>query len=150
MNLQKILTIVAAAIGVISIFFLIRIVGAGDEEIKAAAASGDTSLISPIISIAYVVVGIALILTLLFSLVNIFTNAATIKKTLISLGAFALIALVCYFGLAEGVETPLRDEGVLSAGKSQLVGAGLWMFYLLAVIAAGAMLFTGVKKMIKQ
>ena len=149
MNLQKILTIAAAVIGVISIFFLIRIVGAGDEEIKAAAEAGDTSKISPIISIAYVIVGIALLLTLVFSLKNIFANKDSIKKTLGSLAVFALVALICYFALAKGVETPLRDGGVLTASQSQLVGAGLWMFYFLAAIAAGAMVFTGVKKMIK-
>ena len=64
-------------------------------------------------------------------------------------GAFVLLALICYFALADGVETPLRDGEMLSASGSRMVGAGLWMFYLLTIIAIGTMLFTGIKKMIK-
>jgi hypothetical protein len=64
-------------------------------------------------------------------------------------GAFAVLAAICYFGLAKGVETPLKDGGTLSAGGSQLLGAGLWLFYALILVAGGSMLFYGVKKMIK-
>ncbi|AXT18870.1 hypothetical protein D7030_00920 [Flavobacteriaceae bacterium AU392] len=149
MKLQKILTIVAAIVGVLAIIFLVRIVGAGDDAIEAAAENGDTSLINPFMLIAYVVLGITLAAVVLFSLINIVSNTASLKSTLIGVGAFALIALICYFGFAKGVETPLRDGGILTVGQSQLIGAGLYMFYALAIIAGGAMLFTGVKKMIK-
>jgi len=72
-----------------------------------------------------------------------------LKSALMSVGAFVLLGLICYFVFAEGVETPLRDGKVLSIGDSKLVGAGLYMFYALAFIAVGTMLFTGIKKMIK-
>ena len=88
-------------------------------------------------------------LVLVFSIKQMFTNAATLKKTLTNVGAFLLLALIAYFGFAKGVETPLRDGEVLTAGNSQLVGAGLYLFYFLVFIAVGIMLFTGIKKMIK-
>jgi hypothetical protein len=62
---------------------------------------------------------------------------------------FALLALVCYFGLAKGVETPLKDGGTLSESGSKLLGAGLYLFYALILVAGGSMLFFGIKKMIK-
>ena len=99
--------------------------------------------------IAYIVLGVIAVLVLLFSLKNMFTNAATLKKTLINVGAFVLLAAIAHFGFANGVETPLRDGEVLSANGSKWVGTGLYLFYFLVIIAAGIMLFTGVKKMIK-
>ena len=145
MNLQKILTIVAAVVGVISIFFLIRIVGTGDDAIKG----GEDGVIAPLMTIAYIITTIAVALVVIFTLKNVFTNSATLKSTLTSVGAFVLLAAICYFVFANGVETPMRDGKMLTASDSKLVGAGLYMFYALAIIAAGAMLFTGVKKMIK-
>jgi len=153
MNFQKIIRILAMAVGVLSIIFLVRIIGAGDDELKAAAESGDTgfvdSYLNPISMMAYIVIGLTVVLVLLFSLKNIFTNPKTLKTTLTNVGAFALVGAIAYFGFANGVETPMRDGEVLSAGGSKLVGAGLYLFYFLAIIAIGAMLFSGVKKMIK-
>ncbi len=148
MNLQKIIKIVAGLVGVIAIFFLVRIIGAGDEALESSADL-QASLVTPFMYIAYLVLGITVVFVLLFTLKHMFSNPAMLKKTLTNVGAFALVALIAYFGFAKGVETPLRDGEVLSEGGSKLVGAGLYLFYFLVVIALGFMLFTGIKKMIK-
>jgi hypothetical protein len=41
MNLQTIVKIISAVFGLLGVVFLFRIIGAGDEEIKMAATSGD-------------------------------------------------------------------------------------------------------------
>ncbi|WP_412987826.1 hypothetical protein [Pontimicrobium sp. IMCC45349] len=146
MNSQKIITIIAGIVGVISIFFLVSIINAGDEAIKAGESEGT---VSTFMYIAYAVLFLTLALVVLFTLKNVFTNPSNLKNTLIGFGSFALLALICYFGFANGVETPLKDGEVLSEGGSKLVGAGLYLFYALIIIAGGSMLFSGVKKMIK-
>ncbi|MFD2822279.1 hypothetical protein ACFS5M_01270 [Lacinutrix iliipiscaria] len=146
MNSQKILTIIAGVVGIIAMFFLIRIIGVGDEAIKAGESSGT---VNTFMYIAYAILAITLVLVVLFTLKNVFSNPATLKSTLMGVGAFVLLFLICYFAFAKGVETPMRDGEVLSEGNSKLVGAGLFMFYALAIIAVGTMLFTGIKKMIK-
>jgi len=148
MNLQKIIKLVAAIVGVLSIFFLIRIIGAGDDALDTSPELQD-SIVTPFMYIAYIILGIMVALVVIFSVKQMFTNAATLKKTLTNVGAFVLLALVAYFGFANGVETPLRDGEVLTASNSQLVGAGLYLFYFLVFIAVGIMLFSGIKKMIK-
>lgn len=148
MNLQKIIKLVAAIVGVISIFFLVRIIGAGDDALEASPELQD-SIVSPFMYIAYFILGVMVFLVLVFSLKQIFSNPATLKKTLTNVGAFVALALVAYFGFANGVETPLRDGKVLTAGNSQLVGAGLYLFYFLVFIAVFIMLFSGIKKTIK-
>jgi hypothetical protein len=44
----------------------------------------------------------------------------------------------------------LQEGGIASESTSQLVGAGLVAFYLLLAIAAGAMIFSGAKKIISK
>jgi hypothetical protein len=146
MNSQKILTIIVGVIGIIAIFFLIGIINAGDDAIKAGESSGT---VNSFMYIAYAILAVTLALVVVFTIKNIASNPATLKSTLMGVGAFVLLGLICYFVFADGVETPLRDDKVLSAGDSKLVGAGLYMFYALAFIAVGTMLFSGIKKMIK-
>ena len=70
------------------------------------------------------------------------------KRALISIATFALVVLIS-FVFSEGLETPLKDGEVLSAAGSRWVGAGLRTFYILAVIAVGTMLYSGVKRLFK-
>ena len=146
MNSQKILTIIAGVVGVIAMIFLIRIIGAGDEAIKAGESSGT---VNTFMYIAYAILTITIALVIVFTLKNLITHPEMLKSALVSVGTFVLLGLICYFVFADGVETPLRDGKVLSIGDSKLVGAGLYMFYALAFIAVGTMLFSGIKKMIK-
>jgi hypothetical protein len=146
MDLQKLLKIVAIVIGVISIFFLGSIISTGDEAIKAGEASGT---IDVFMNVSYIILGIAVLVVLIFSVLNLVSNTAGLKNTLMGVGAFVVLALLCYFGFATGVETTLKDGDILSESGSKLVGAGLYLFYFLAVIAGGIMLSFGIKKMAK-
>ena len=146
MNLQKLLKIVAIVIGVISIFFLGSIISTGDEAIKAGEASGT---IDVFMNVSYVILAIAVLIVLVFSVLNLVSNTAGLKNTLMGVGAFVVLTLLCYFGFANGVETTLKDGDILSESGSRLVGAGLYLFYFLAVIAGGIMLGFGIKKMVK-
>jgi len=146
MDLQKLLKIVAIVIGVISILFLGRILSAGDEAIKAGESSG---IVNIFMYVSYAVLLIALLIVLSFTVLNLISNTSGFKNTLIGIGAFVVLSLFCYFGFANGVEAPLKDGDMLSANGSKLIGAGLYLFYFLALIAGGIMLGFGIKKMIK-
>ena len=146
MDLQKLLKIVAIVIGVISIFFLGSIISTGDEAIKAGESSGTIDIF---MNVSYVILGIAVLIVLAFTVLNLVSNTAGLKNTLMGVGAFVVLSLLCYFGFANGVETTLKDGDILSESGSRLVGAGLYLFYFLAVIAGGIMLGFGIKKMAK-
>ena len=146
MDLQKLLKIVAIVIGVISIFFLGSIISTGDEAIKAGEASGTIDIF---MNVSYVILAIAVLIVLAFTVLNLVSNTAGLKNTLMGVGAFAVLTLLCYYGFATGVETTLKDGDILSESGSRLVGAGLYLFYFLAFIAGGIMLGFGIKKMVK-
>jgi hypothetical protein len=138
MSLIKIFRIITSIFAVAGIIIGVMII------------SGNEGQIGSILYLAYVVLATILFFVVLFTLKNTFSNKDTLKSALTSVGAFALVALICYYGLANGVETELRDGDMLSESGSKLVGAGLYMFYALVFIAIGAIVFNGVKTSFKK
>nr|WP_321221605.1 hypothetical protein [uncultured Psychroserpens sp.] len=147
MNIQKIIKIVALVIGLIAVFFLVRIMMLGDEAIEADVAN--QAVLSWFANLAYVVLGIATVSAVVFSLVNLVSQPGKLKKALMSLGVFALVLAVAWFA-SSGQERLLSDGTTLTAGQSQMIEAGIKAFYILILLAAGLMLFFGVKKMLSK
>ncbi|KAB1070620.1 hypothetical protein F6U93_01735 [Tamlana haliotis] len=143
MGLHKVLKIVAFALAIIGAIFALMIMSGDDET--AAGMSGN------MLYIAYIVLGIVLLLVFLFVIKGLF--AGNIKKTLLTVGAFALI-LVIAFGMSSGTDldlTPFHEKGLdITEADSKTVGAGLNAFYILAVLAIGSMLYGGAKKLINR
>lgn len=145
MTLHKILKYLALVIGVIGLILLGRILATGDDALEADAAL-QASHINPFMWVAYIVLVAVLLLVAIFVIKGLFSG--NIKNTLISVGAFVLIVLIAYF-VTGGSEVELKDGGTLSASGSHWVSAGLVTFYILAVIAVGAMVLSGIRKLIK-
>ena len=146
MNLQKIVTLVAAIVGVISIVFLGSIIGAGDEAVKAGESSGS---VNTFMYIAYIILAVTLLLVVVFTLKNVFTNTSGLKNTLIGVGAFVAILVIAY-AVSGGDDTVYTYNNLpATSGETTMVGAGLVAFYILMVIAVGSMLVGGAKKIFK-
>lgn len=149
MNLQTIVKIVSAVFGLLGVVFLFRIIGAGDEEIKMAASSGDFATVSPLVSLAIAILSITVSITLVFSILNLTSSSKKLKKSLIFIGCFIVVTIIAY-AASDGVETPMKDGEVLSASGSRWVGTGLRMFYILATLAILSMVLSGAKKILKK
>ena len=137
MGLHKIIRIVVLILSLIGIVLL------------ATILSGSEGSISTYMNIAYIVLALAILFTLLFSLTQLFANKDTLKKTLLSIGLFLLIVIISYV-LSEGKEVIKDGVQIVSERGSKWVGTGLRTFYFLAAIAIGSMIFSGVKKLIKN
>lgn len=149
MSLHKIIKIVAAILGLLGIVFLVMIISKGDEAIKAAALEGDTAIVDPMAFVTYIILGVVLAFVVFFVLKNLFTNTASLKNTLIGLGAFLAVLVIAYAVSGGDTNTYMYNNIQATDGQSHMVGAGLVAFYILIVVAAVAMLFSGAKKLIK-
>ena len=149
MNLEKITRIGCISLGVLGVIFLGIVFVSGDDTIKMDAASGNFAAITPIILLSQLILIIAVIVTLIFSLRGIAKDKTKMKNAAKSAGLFLAVILVA-FVLSNGVETPMRDGKVLSAMGSKLVGTGLRVFYILSIIAVGLMVLPGIKNSIKK
>ena len=149
MNLEKITRIGCIALGLLGMIFLSLVFFTGDDTIKMAAASGDYGVITPIILLSQIVLFIAVLVTLTFSLRGISKDKTKMKNAVKSTGLFLMVVLIGFL-LSNGVETPMRDGKVLSAMGSRLVGTGINVFFILTIIAVSLMVFPGTKKIFKK
>lgn len=148
MNIKNITKYVALALGVIGLILQVVILRKGDDAIEMDSLAGNFSSVSPMINLAILILIVVVLITLFSSFATLASNAAKLKKAGISIAAFGAVVLLSFL-LSEGVETPLKDGDILSASGSRLVETGLRAFYFLAVIAIGAMVFSGVKRLFK-
>jgi len=93
---------------------------------------------------AYVVLFIIVSSVLYFGIKNMVGDKANLINTLKGVGSFLGLFFVCFL-LASGEETLMREGKILSATSSKFIGAALFMFYSLILIASGTMLFFGLK-----
>lgn len=143
MGLHKIIKIVALVLSLVGIVLFAMLVSTGDEVIEQTGESVDGYMY-----VAYIMFALVLLFVLIFVLKGIF--AGNLKKTLISVGLFLLIGIISYMMASSSVEgLPLVDEKVISESSSKWVGTGLYAFYILAIMAIGAMIFSGIKKLTK-
>ena len=93
---------------------------------------------------AYVVLFIIVSSVLYFGIKNMVGNKSSLMSALKGVGSFLGLFIVCFL-IASGEETLMREGKILSASMSKLIGAALFMFYSLIIIASGTMLFFGFK-----
>ena len=149
MNLQKITNISVVLLALLALIVLGVIVGQGDEYIEMSAMQGNFGAVSVMINLALFVLLVTVLMTLVFSMKNLFSEKSKLKKAGISIGSFLFVFIVA-FVLSSGVETPMQDGKMLSALQSKFVEAGIRTFYLLTLIAGGIMLYFSVSKYFKK
>ncbi len=132
MDLYKILKVSAIGLSVLGIVFVLLIL------------SDVLSGIDMILYNAYVVLFIIISSVLYFGLKNMFSDKSNLMITLKMIGSFLGLFALCFI-IASGEETLMREGKILSATSSKFIGAALFMFYSLIIIASGTMLFFGFK-----
>ena len=149
MNFQKIITYCCVALGILGVIFLSMIISKGDDAIEMSAMQGDYGSVTYIVLLAQLILGVTVVISLGFSIKNIISDKANLKKSLLSLVAFLIVILVA-FVFSSGEETPLKDGEVLSAFGSKMVETGIRTFYLLTLIAICSMAFGSIRELIKK
>lgn len=141
MNLHKVTKIAAIVISVLSLVFL--------GGLMASEDAANSSWISPLIYLSYVILIACIALVLIYVFKNLFSKKDDLKKTFIFIGLFVALILVSFIS-ADGTEVKSpSNEIIASESTSKWVSTGLNMFYLLAVVAVGTMFWTGFNKIKK-
>lgn len=133
MNLHKVIKIAALIISVLSIVFIALIMSSSDAN--------NSSWISPLIYLSYVILFACVAVVLIFVFKNIFSNKENLKRTLITIAVFAGVLLLSYI-IADGSDVyNVKKELLVSGGTSKLVSAGLNMSYILGFVSIASVLF---------
>ena len=139
MDLHKILKYVALALGVIGTLLALLIM------------SGSDGMIDNMLYVTYLVLAIVIALILIYVIKGLF--AGNIKKTLTTVGLFLGVILISYL-ISSGTDLnldKLNEKGLgVTETVSKNVGAGLYAFYFLMVIAIASIFLSGAKKLFKK
>ncbi|MDE3742715.1 hypothetical protein [Maribacter polysaccharolyticus] len=143
--MHKFLKIFLLIIGVLSAV-LWYMLPEKDMPVGEAVQSG---AMNTMFMITYLLLGIAVVASLVFTLKNLFANPAGLKKTLFVVGGFLLVVVVSYV-LASG--TDVADDYMAMSDESTVkkIGMGLNVFFILTGIAVVAIVLPGIKKMFSK
>jgi uncharacterized membrane protein len=135
-NLSRILTILIAIVGVVALYFFVRIMMEGEEAI-AASADLQNSIISPFIWFAVLLLIVTAFFAVVGSVGSLLKNPAALKKILISVAAFVVILVISYSmaddgAVYDGVGKMLK--GGEAGSTSKLVSAGINFSVALGII----------------
>lgn len=146
--MNRIVKIVLAVLGVLSAILWYQL-PSKDVPVAEASQSGAMNFM---FIITYLLLGIAVVVSLLFTLKNLFSNPKSLKKTLFVIVGFLLVVAIAYVlsDGADGTVEAMADRGVATTESTvKKIGMGLNVFFILTVIAVGSMIWGGIKKMSK-
>ncbi len=156
MKISKILSYIVLAIGVISGGLLFKMNNGFDTLMTEAGASEARELplgasipeVSPLYNMALLIIALLIIATLVTIVGGLIKNPSSLKKTLIGIVIFLVIAGVAY-AVSSGSEMQLKDN-IVSANAVRWADAGIKAFYAFIVIAIGTIVWGGVRKSISK
>ncbi len=143
--MQKIVKIALIAIGLIGavLWFMLP------ERDMPAAEAAQSGAMNAMFIITYILLGVAVVVSLLFTLKNLFSNPQGLKKTLFVLGGFALVVIISYV-LASGTDVAPEFLAMSDEGTVKKIGMGLNVFFILTLIAVAALIIPAVKNMFSK
>ena len=115
-KVSKILSLVSGLIGLIAIYFLVRIIMEGDDAVKESLDL-QNSLVSPFVQFAKVILIIITVIAVVFSLWNLVRQPKLLKKTLVSLAALAVLLLISYM-MASDEATRNMSGNIIKDGEA--------------------------------
>jgi hypothetical protein len=100
--------------------------------------------------VMYLLLGIAVVISLVFTVKNLFANPQALKKTIFVIVGFLLVVAIAYVisDGGDGTVEEMASRGVATTESTvKKIGAGLNMFFILVIIAVLTMLWGAVKNM---
>ena len=98
--------------------------------------------------VGYGLIAIAVGSAIIFPLIQGLKNPKGLVKSLIGVGALAVLFIIGYTLSSSAVAVSWAAKGI-TAGVSKLVGAGLIMFYIVLLVAALGLIYSEVSKAFK-
>jgi hypothetical protein len=151
-KVSKILSLVSGFIGLVSIYFLTRIIMEGDDAVKESLEL-QNSLVSPFVSFAKIILIITTIIAVVFSLWNLIKHPKLLKKTLASVGILAVLLIFAYAISSDAAVTNMSGN-IIKDGEagsiSKWVSTGIWYSMVLGGVGLGFFLWDFVKSLVSK
>lgn len=148
--MQKIVKIVLVVISLVGAILWFQLPSKEFSEANPAEAAKD-SYLAAMLGITYFFLGIAVVVSVFFTLKNLFSNPAGLKKALYVIGALVVVVAIS-FALASGddVNAELMASKGVDESVVKRIGVGLNVFFILTIVAVASMVLPGVKKLFSK
>ena len=113
------------------------------------AEAAENGAMNAMFIITYLLLGIAVVVSLVFTLKNLFSNPQGLKKTLFVVGGFLLVVVISYV-LASGTDVAPEFAAMSDESTVKKIGMGLNVFFILTIIAVVALIIPAVKNMFSK
>ncbi|NER09549.1 hypothetical protein SAMN06265375_101944 [Muriicola jejuensis] len=144
--MNKIVKIALAVLGLISAILWYQL-PSQDMPASEAVQSG---ALTGMFTITYILLAVAVVASLLFTLINLVAHPQKLKRTLVVIGVF-LILLGFSWAISTGSDVNLDEmarRGIPTTEETvKNIGTGLNLFFVLVIVAVVSMLYGGIKKM---
>ncbi len=155
---HKVVKYLSMALCLLAAVFFVYALSVGDDPIQMDEDGIQSTTVVPMMYIAYIVMALIVGLVLVFVVINLFTKPGALKSAIVSVGIMLVIVLLAYFVFADdSVLDPLTQKPVmlddgeaLTAADSQWIGAALWTFYIIGILAIASVIWAGASKLVKK
>ena len=117
-----------------------------DMPVAEAAQSG---AMNAMFWITYLLLAVAVVVSLVFTLKHMFSNPQGLKKTLFVIGGFILVVAIAYV-MSSGTDVSDDYMAMTTESTVKKIGMGLNVFFILVIVAVAAMILPGIKKMFSK
>ena len=147
--MNRIVKIALAVVGVIAAIMWYQLPGR-DVPVGEAVESGPLNIM---FLITFILLGVAVISSLLFTIANLIAHPKKLKKTLMITVGFLVVVVIAY-ATASGTDIDIEEmanRGVATDETTiRRIGTGLNLFFFLVVIAVAMMAWGGLKKFLNK
>jgi len=147
MKVSKILKFVSLIIALVAVYFFVQVSTNGD------GIEGDVealnSAVGGYINFTKVLLYLIALILIVFMVMDIIKHPSKLKKMIIGVVAFAILfAIALALSKSDRIETSTE---VFEAGSklTKNVGTGIWLSFILGIIAFGGFVFDSVKSLFK-
>ncbi len=139
-------------IKITKIFTIIVMIGAGvmaalvianSDPMKTSVALAD-KLLNPFFYTSYILLGIGILITLLFAVIQMLMTPKTAIRALVSIGLLGVLYLIAYLSASGNIDAPVYQEFSVSSGESRIIGSLIYLAYILGGLSVLAILYSAI------
>lgn len=136
-NITKIFTIIVMAAGVV--FTGLVIANQADMKTNIDLAN---KILNPFFGITEFVLGLGILITLLFALIQLFMTPKAALRALASVALLGVLYLVSYLSASGNIDAPVYQEFNINSNESKLIGSLIYLVYILGGLSILAIIYS--------
>jgi len=101
-------------------------------------------ILSPFFGITEFVLGLGILITLAFSMGQLFMTPKAAVRALASVALLGVLYLISYLSASGNIDAPVYQEFNITSGESKLIGSLIYLVYILGGLSILAIIYSAI------